>query len=233
MIPTWLQKHIQQGIFFSSAAYTFYMVVFEPKLIYIFWLLIAMILVAGIVSAYYHRYVTHSSWKCPVWAEKVFLFLGSFFAFTQVLSWTATHNMHHRYVDTEKDPHGPHKGLMANILIAYYGFNLAYARKVNLENPLYQLQMKYYFAVAIFGFVVTSLIFSPVVWTIINTYGFLGQASVNYLGHKNGSPVNRPYLSWLLAGETYHKHHHGHPKDPYFGTWDLGGAIIKLFKKFS
>ena len=231
MIPTWIQKILQQGIFFTSSAYAIYMIMFNFQMVYIIWFLIGMLLVAGIVSAYYHRFVTHYSWECPKWAEVMFLILGGLFAFTQVLSWAATHNKHHRYVDTERDPHGPHKGLLNNLLIAYYDFNLAHANKTNLRNPMYQLQMKYYFALSLIGFVIMSVLFGPISWCIINAYGFLGQASVNYLGHKDGKAISRPYLAWLLAGETYHDHHHEHPRDPQFGKWDLGGLIVKILNK--
>lgn len=231
MIPTWLQKLIQQTIFFTSTAYTCYMIITDPQWIYLLWFVIGMVVVAGVVSAYYHRFVTHYAWECPKWAEVMFLYLGAMFAFTQVLSWAATHNKHHRYVDTDRDPHGPHTGIWNNLMIAYYDFNMAHANKTNLRNPLYQAQMKYYLPVAIIGFVIMSVLFGPISWAIINTYGFLGQASVNYLGHKDGKAISRPYLAWLLAGETYHDHHHQHPRDPIFGKWDLGAAIVRLLDK--
>lgn len=228
MFPTWLQKVLQQTIFFVSFIYTAFMVVTNPQWIYLLWLAIGMIIVAGTVSAYYHRYATHKSWNCPRWLEEGFLLLGGLFSFTQAISWVAAHRKHHRYADTDKDPHGPQKGFWGNVLISYYPINLAHAGRQNLNYEPYQRQLKYYFLLNLIGFVVMTYFFGAISWTIINTYSFVGQVCTNYFGHADGKPTTRPWLSPLLAGETYHELHHSKPNLAIFGRWDLGGWIIRL-----
>lgn len=57
------------------------------------------------VTAGYHRYFAHRTFKTSRW----FQFLLAFFAQTSaqkgVLWWSANHRLHHRYSDTEQDPH--------------------------------------------------------------------------------------------------------------------------------
>ncbi len=59
------------------------------------------------VTAGYHRYFSHRSFK----TSRVFQFLLAFCAMTSsqkgVLWWAAHHRKHHRYSDTEEDVHSP------------------------------------------------------------------------------------------------------------------------------
>jgi len=59
------------------------------------------------VSAGYHRYFSHRSFK----TSRAFQFVMAFMATTStqkgVLWWAANHRHHHRYSDTEEDLHSP------------------------------------------------------------------------------------------------------------------------------
>ncbi|MGH9203229.1 MAG: fatty acid desaturase, partial [Vicinamibacterales bacterium] len=64
-----------------------------------------------VVTAGYHRYFSHRSFK----TSRVFQFILGFLAQTSaqrgVLWWAAKHRHHHRHSDTELDVHSPrHKG---------------------------------------------------------------------------------------------------------------------------
>jgi len=60
------------------------------------------------ITAFYHRYFSHRSFK----TNRVVQFLGAFVACASgqrgPLWWAAHHRMHHRHSDTEHDSHSPH-----------------------------------------------------------------------------------------------------------------------------
>jgi stearoyl-CoA desaturase (delta-9 desaturase) len=61
------------------------------------------------ITAFYHRYFSHRTFK----TSRVFQFIGAALACTAgqrgPLWWAAHHRMHHRHSDTEKDFHSPNK----------------------------------------------------------------------------------------------------------------------------
>jgi len=70
------------------------------------------------VTIGYHRLLSHRSFRCLKIVE-YFWVLGGYLAFEGSPIWWATmHRAHHRYVETDRDPHTPKRGLK----YAYYGW---------------------------------------------------------------------------------------------------------------
>ena len=106
----------------------------------------------------YHRYYSHKAFKMPKWIEYYLLFFAHIAMFGPAITWVANHREHHKYVDTEKDPHSPH----------YRGWLMAYAGQVLididfklvrdlLKDNLHRMQVKYYWHVII---VYAAILFS-------------------------------------------------------------------------
>ncbi len=73
------------------------------------------------VTIGYHRLLSHRSFRCLKIVE-YFWVLGGYLAFEGSPIWWATiHRAHHRYVETDRDPHTPNKGFKH----AYFGWMLA------------------------------------------------------------------------------------------------------------
>ncbi len=76
--------------------------------------IIALILTYGIrmfaITAGYHRYFSHRSYKTTRIFQFVMAFLGTSAAQKGPLWWAAHHRHHHRHSDTEEDIHSPRKG---------------------------------------------------------------------------------------------------------------------------
>ena len=54
----------------------------------------------------YHRVFSHGHWKdCPAWVRSLFVLGGSIGFIGPAIPFAAVHQEHHRYHDTEKDPH--------------------------------------------------------------------------------------------------------------------------------
>src|SRR6185295_11725890 len=58
----------------------------------------------------YHRYFSHRSFKTSRAFQFVLAFLGTTTVQKGVLWWASQHRLHHRYADTERDPHSPRRG---------------------------------------------------------------------------------------------------------------------------
>jgi fatty-acid desaturase len=71
--------------------------------------LVCYTLISGLgVAVGFHRYFSHKAFRAsPFWQQQM-LFWGSLACHGNPLFWVALHRgLHHRYSDTEKDPHSP------------------------------------------------------------------------------------------------------------------------------
>ena len=68
---------------------------------------ITYILLVFSVTAGYHRYFAHRSYKTSRFFQFVLAYLGTTAAQGGPLWWSATHRHHHRHADTEEDLHSP------------------------------------------------------------------------------------------------------------------------------
>ena len=62
-----------------------------------------------VITAGYHRYFAHRSYKTSRVFQAVLAMLGCLCTQKGALWWAATHRQHHRFTDTERDPHSPHQ----------------------------------------------------------------------------------------------------------------------------
>jgi stearoyl-CoA desaturase (delta-9 desaturase) len=71
------------------------------------------------VTGFYHRYLSHRSYKTSRWFQFVFALLGSAAAQKGPLWWAAHHRHHHQYSDKEGDVHSP---TLRGFLYAHVGW---------------------------------------------------------------------------------------------------------------
>ncbi len=62
------------------------------------------------ITAGYHRYFAHRSYRLARVPQFLLAFAGTTAAQKGPLWWAANHREHHKYTDTERDPHTPLKG---------------------------------------------------------------------------------------------------------------------------
>jgi stearoyl-CoA desaturase (delta-9 desaturase) len=189
------------------------------------------------ISSGYHRYFSHQSFKANKWYEYVCQVLAVFANPGPVLSWAAGHRMHHRYSDTEKDPHSPaYKGFWKVYLSAWgYGTNIErkFLKRL-IDNPSVLFFYKNYFkillSIALILFLIDyNLFFYFMVVPIV--LAFHGYGMVNAYTHRNGFPTNSWIANILTAGEGWHLNHHNDPGNCKIGkAWyqiDTGYFFIK------
>lgn len=75
-----------------------------------FLILTTIVIFSGMlgVSIGYHRFLSHKSFRAQRWFEILIVFLG--IPAGTPIQWAGNHRVHHRFVDTERDPHSPHHG---------------------------------------------------------------------------------------------------------------------------
>jgi stearoyl-CoA desaturase (Delta-9 desaturase) len=59
------------------------------------------------ITAGYHRYFSHRTYKTSRWFQFILAVLGNSSAQLDPLWWAAHHRHHHRYADTQRDIHSP------------------------------------------------------------------------------------------------------------------------------
>ncbi len=177
------------------------------------------------VTAGYHRYFSHRSFK----TSRIFQFLMALIATTStqkgVLWWAANHRHHHRYSDTEEDLHSPslfgfwwsHVGWILSdryndtrveLIRDFYKYpELRWLNRYHLVPPV---------ALAAALFLVGS--WGMLVWGFFISTVLLWHTSftINSLSHVFGwrryetsdTSRNNPFLALLTMGEGWHNNHH-------------------------
>jgi stearoyl-CoA desaturase (Delta-9 desaturase) len=177
------------------------------------------------VTAGYHRYFSHRSFK----TSRVFQFILAFLAMTSaqkgVLWWAAHHRHHHKYSDQEEDVHSP---LQRGWWFSHVGWILSadYMRTdLNLvrdfrRNPEICFLNRFYwippFLYALFIYSVWG--FPGLVWGVFISTTALYHCTffINSLAHligrvrykSNDGSKNSFLLAILCCGEGWHNNHH-------------------------
>lgn len=196
------------------------------------------------ITMTYHRYLSHRSWKCPKWFEIFGTLCASYSLAGTSLGWVAVHREHHRFVDSDRDPHGPSsKGILSvHYLSQFHQPSVIYIRDL-LRSKFHLLIHKYYKYVHLM-IISLFLLFYP--WGLIYLYLFPNfliwnlSGLVNTAGHLIGyrrydtkdNSRNNPILGYLVFGEGWHNNHHYQPASWSFSRnifeLDIGGILIKL-----
>ena len=62
------------------------------------------------ITAFFHRYLSHKTFQTSRTVQFIFILLGTMSAQRGPLWWAAHHRYHHRFTDTEQDPHSSTHG---------------------------------------------------------------------------------------------------------------------------
>ncbi len=191
------------------------------------------------VTVGYHRLLAHRSFKCPKPVE-YFLVIGGYLAFESSPIWWATlHRAHHRYTETELDPHSPRFG--NNHAYWWWIFGDKYPPHLDpkvqapdlVNDPLYRLLERNnnwhtsHLTNTAIGFGSRGLLWLFCGWEIALisvVTGLLVQQvpfMVNLFCHKpklgyknfetNDDSTNVPWLALVTLGDSWHNNHHAYP----------------------
>jgi stearoyl-CoA desaturase (Delta-9 desaturase) len=207
------------------------------------------------VSIFYHRSLAHKGVSLSPFATKFIALTGNWVTGLDPKGWVCMHRLHHRYSDTEKDPHSPHNmgiwGVMLGQLRSYEKIlgGLIKHKKIytdivqDLNFPVSWLNRKRLWMLPYLFHLLISIAIG------IGFNGFFGAAYyfgimthpiqgwlVNSFGHAKGyrnfntpdKSTNNTSVAWLVAGEGYQNNHHQYPNDAKFSKkwWEFDYGYI-------
>jgi stearoyl-CoA desaturase (delta-9 desaturase) len=211
------------------------------------------------ITAGYHRYFSHRSFKTSKWMECFLLFFGAATFSNSALKWAKDHRSHHQHVDHEKlDPYSISKGF----LYAHIGWailsdeiNSTESDTRDLKSSSFTLlQDKYILLLSIFsgliipcliGFFMGSFLFGFFILGFLRVFMFhhsifLINSYCHYFGSRpisNISAGNSILVAFLTLGDGYHHYHHSYPLDYRAGRrwydWDPNKWALSLLERVS
>ena len=199
------------------------------------------------ITATYHRYYSHKSYEFKYkWYEKFCMIFAMLSCSGSALGWVGIHRTHHKYSDTNNDPHQAAHGLWSMLSLEY---NSKFSPKIIadlLKNKFIGITHTYYFVPVIIY--VGILYFMWGVTGIIIGFSFpafitlASEGLTNYINHADKNehaPTNVWWMNFFSFGDGWHKNHHENPKNyttsKMWYQFDLTGIVIKylLAKKGS
>ncbi|MCM2314970.1 MAG: fatty acid desaturase [Thermoanaerobaculia bacterium] len=205
------------------------------------------------ITAGYHRLFSHRTYEASRAVEFFFAVFGALAAQNSILWWSASHRVHHRFVDRDWDPYNIQRGFWwAHIFWIFYknpdSGDFSNSKDL-LKNPVVMWQHRWHYVImVVVGFGLPALVgaffgdwVAGLLWGGFVRLVFVHQSTffVNSLAHKAGAPTFDANVSardnWAVAlvtlGEGYHSFHHRFPGDFRNGIrwyqWDPSKWFIR------
>ncbi|XP_045456839.1 acyl-CoA Delta(11) desaturase-like [Melitaea cinxia] len=188
-----------------------------------------------------HRLWTHKAYKAKL-PLKIFLLVGLASAGQNSLEqWVRDHRVHHKYSDTEADPHNANRGLFFShigwLMMKKNEQVLRRGKQMDMsditDDPLLQFYNKYFSYLKLLFCYILPLFINVCLlgetwqcsiawqWFIRFLSMFHSELTVNSLAHAHGyRPYNKDIIprenrlvATLTLGEGWHNYHHAFPFD--------------------
>ncbi len=188
-----------------------------------------------------HRYFTHKHFTVSKPVELFFLWIGSMLGFGGPLSYALTHIVHHRYPDSEHDPHGPARGKRAWLVYFQKTVDITetpvFNRHIVDLNKKYRWLHDYYVPFVLANALVLWLIDPKVflfLWAIPASIGCWIVTICIWRQHLGLHANNSPIANWDVIYEGLHANHHDYPMAPntaiHSGEIDWTYQASRLFR---
>jgi len=192
----------------------------------------------------FHKLFSHNSFVPVKWYPKLAAFLSSISFFGDPLSYSISHRLHHKYVDSTNDPHCPKDGLLHSYIGWILTFNPSNKDKLIVADLIrkYPWTIPYLKIEPLVPIVFYSLVFyvsPPIGLTILlaSIISFQIAICVNMLAHSddgfgNYTATNNLFAATIVSSIFLHRDHHNSPalydysSDQYVDKW---GSFTKRF----
>jgi fatty-acid desaturase len=201
-------------------------VLYQGTLLKAFLLFIVFAIIGRIANLTYHRWLAHNYIDPGPFGKIILLWSIVAFALAKPVSYVIGHRLHHKYSDTDKDPHCPKIGFW-NCLVG--NFNIPKNVSIPLRDILRKKEVmfveKYFYLLYLINLAIFYTIDPDIVFlsfSLLNLRGWIAINIFNYVAHggkKISSPQNlSAWTSLLYLGEQLHKNHHDNPSSSNFGV---------------
>lgn len=218
----------------------------------------ALYLSSGLgITAGAHRLWAHKSYKARL-PLRILLCIFNTMAFQDAaMDWARDHRMHHKYSETDADPHNATRGFFFShigwLLVRKHPQIKAKGHTIDMSDlksdPILRFQKKHYLILMPLAcFILPTYI--PTLWgeSLWNAYFVCAifryvwvlnvTWMVNSVAHlwgnkpydRNINPVEVKPVSLVVFGEGFHNYHHTFPWD--YKTAELGGYSLNITKMF-
>ena len=199
------------------------------------------------VSMTFHRSITHKALTMHPVLEMIGKFFASIGGTGSPISWVLIHKAHHKYSDTDKDPHSA-KDILKYLIGKYPTVSPRGMRKLAQSKFNKFMHRHYYLIILTYGAVWATLGFEcfcygfiyPMVLTmvaghLVNWYTH-SNFPLNYRLHDiKDTSQNNVVIALLTWGEGFHNTHHRYAGRANFGMrwWELDMTFVfaQLLKK--
>lgn len=256
-----MRKIKNWGPFIFIAGYHLLLVALLPLYLQHFsWLSLLLAVIAyflgGVsITAGYHRLFSHKSYEAHPVLESLVLFFSTLAFQASALVWSHDHRLHHKHVDTDRDPYSIKKGFWYAHIGWIFSAEREYQSSIvrDLEkNPRVMFQFRHLTAVTIVANLLVVGLAALVVHPLAALYAvFLLRTFaihhctwfINSLAHTWGArtyvreltAVDNAILAVLTFGEGYHNYHHAFASDYRNGIrwyhYDITKWLIWLASK--
>ncbi|KAJ3620318.1 hypothetical protein MTP99_004279 [Tenebrio molitor] len=232
-------------IFFAylhiGAVYGLYLLVTEAKwATWLWWYVIMLVSTQG-TGAGVHRLWCHRSYKAKLPLRILLAFYQTITFQKDIYDWCRDHRVHHKYSDTDSDPHNASRGFfyshMGWLMCKKQEVVTSKGKKLDLSDleadPVVMFQRKYYWYLApVIAFLMPATVpwyfwneRFEVSWYVCNMLRYFltlhGTCLVNSAAHifgtrpydKNILPTQNLWVSYITNGEGFHNYHHAFPWD--------------------
>jgi len=243
-----------------GAIYGQYLLLYEAKTATIcYGLIFGYILNAISISVGAHRLYSHRSFKSNKWIRLALMASQTLTGQKSLYVWARDHRLHHRYTDTNADPHNSRRGFF----FSHIGWLFvrkhpdvinkgAFINMADMEaDPIVMFQKKYY--AGFFTFMTGVLTAVPCLfWSESFTNSFFicfvyrivlvyhGTFTINSFAHifgmkpftKDIEPRNNLVAQCATLGDGWHNYHHTFPWDYRSSEFGSGFNLGRTFIEF-
>lgn len=192
------------------------------------------------ITAFYHRYFSHKSFKTSRFMQMVFGFLGATATQRGPLWWAAHHRHHHMHADTEEDAHSPRHGFVRSHTLWFLTKKNFPTKEERVKDLARYKELKwldrydvippiiYAFVILLLGTYIEHVHpqlgatkWQVLIWGFFISTVVLSHVTflINSLAHRWGyrsfdtddDSRNNPLLAILTLGEGWHNNHHKFP----------------------
>jgi len=214
------------------------------------------------ITLTFHRALTHRAFKFKFkWLERIFTTFATAALEQGPIWWTGLHRVHHKYSDTERDPHNRKKGFLYSHFLWHSYLDKRWEKPHRVENfremardiamdPYYVFLDRFFYLPFLASLGILYLLGGwpwvfwggflgiPVVWhftwfvnSVTHRYGYRNFATWN-----EDDSTNNWMVALVTFGEGWHNNHHAFPASPkngFFRWWemDITYLIILLLEK--